>query len=254
MPPASSGVPRRVVLGLVLIGCLAAAMALILARSVYAGGKLAATAIEPAMTGTSRGWPEAGPRILVVGDSRVADWPIARSPRGAVGGLAKSGVGGETSVKLLARWRTMSRPSEGTCVLILTGINDLVAADLNPDRSAAIEAALIRNVSAIAADVRADGMEPIIGAIGQAGSIDGLHQLLGWSDDLRARVDRSNRKLREAALSAGSGWFDTNRALGVGADRQMPARFSTDTLHWNAAAYQALENALTCDSAGRRSR
>lgn len=228
-------------LAAIAVALFVAALAVLALGRGYAMVKLAATASEPAIVRQTDDWPGPPPRVLVIGDSRVARWRPDQDA--GVLRLAISGVGGETSAKLLARWQRSVPPPPGTTVLILTGVNDLVAADLNPDRSAAIEVALVANVAALAKGMEQQGLTPVIGAIGQAGHIDWRRRMLGWSSELYTLIDRSNAKLRALARARGYRWLDTNRALEAGADRRISARFATDTLHWNEAAYRRLEAA-----------
>lgn len=246
MSPGETGAPAR--RGAIAAALLAALLALALAgmivtaRGIYAEGKLAATAVSEATLRLTPNWNSAPNRVLVIGDSRVARWRPGAPAAGSA--LATSGVGGETSAQLLARWRAGAQRPAGATLLILTGVNDLVAADLNPHKAPAIEAALARNVLTIAAEARAAGMVPVIGAVGQAARVDWGRRLLGWSGGLNRRIDRANAGLRTQARAAGHGWFDVNAALGVGDDRIMPPRHALDTLHWTDAAYRALESAL----------
>lgn len=245
MPPGSSGrSPVRKawwVLALAVIAIALVAAGLLAVGRGYAVLKLTQTASEPVVSRQAQGWAESSPRILVVGDSRVARWRTDLTVRGLP--LAVSGVGGETSGQLLARWQTTPPPAQGTTVLILTGVNDLVAADLNPQRSDRIERALLDNVAALAAQMRRQGLVPVIGAVGQAALIDWRRRLFGWSDELYALIDRSNTGLRELATIHGYAWFDTNAAIATSEGRVPPA-FALDTLHWTEPAYRALEAAL----------
>jgi lysophospholipase L1-like esterase len=211
------------------------------AARCYARFKLAQTASGIVVSHASAGWSKGTPRVLAIGDSRVARWiPGEGGPLR----LATSGVGGETSGQLLARWQTTALPPPSTTVLILTGVNDLVAANLNSHRSARIERELIANVGALAAQLRRQGMIPMIGTVAQAAEIDWRRRIFGWSDELRALIERSNTSLRALAQTRGYAWFDTNAALAMGDDQRIPARFALDTLHWNETAYRALERQL----------
>lgn len=226
-------------LGAIAIALVAAG--LLVAGRGYAVLKLTQTASEPVVARHVPGWEARSPRFLVVGDSRVARWHPNPAAQGLL--LAVSGVGGETSGQLLARWQITRPPPQGTTVLILTGVNDLVTADLNPHRSAHIERALIENVAALAAQMRRQGLVPVIGAVGQAAVIDWRRRLFGWSDELYALIDKSNAGLRDLATTHGYAWFDTNAAIATSEGRIPPA-FALDTLHWTEPAYRALEAAL----------
>lgn len=246
MPPVSSARSRFRTIGrgfaLLLLAVVALAAAVIVGGRGYAMLKLTQTGIEPIVARESADWPGATPRTLVIGDSRVARWhPEANTQRLR---LATSGVGGETSGQLLARWQRSASPPPGTTVVIMTGVNDLVAADLNPDRAATIERALVANVATLAAQMRTQQLSPVIGTVGQASKIDLPRRVMGWSDELYALIDRTNAKLVALTVDEGYGLLDTNRALATGDDRRIAVRFATDTLHWNDAAYRSLEAAL----------
>lgn len=246
MAPGSYGSrrlsPAFLAIGLAGLALIALCLGVLAMARGYALLKLTQTASEPVIARQSANWPGAAPRTLVIGDSRVAHWQPAENSHGLR--LATSGVGGETSGQLLARWQRTAPPPPGTRVVIMTGVNDLVAADLNPARAAGIESALVANVAALAGQLERRQMSPVIAAVGQASDIDWRRRLIGWSGGLYALIDSTNAKLLALARAEGYGWVDTNRALEVGTDRHIAARFATDTLHWNDAAYRALEGAL----------
>lgn len=216
--------------------------ALSVARQIYADMKLqrAADAISP--TRFSGDWEKAAMSVLIIGDSRVARWtPLPEDNQIA---FALSGSGGETSNELRGRVGRHVQSLSPDVVIIMVGVNDIVAAQVNPSKAAGLDSALLQNVMQIAQISKSSGAKPVIAAIGQAGPIDWRRGLMGIDDVLYARIDDANRGLRTTAERSGAGWFDVNDAFGAPGSNALPPDLVVDTLHWDAKAYEKLNRHL----------
>ncbi|MEO0870899.1 MAG: GDSL-type esterase/lipase family protein, partial [Pseudomonadota bacterium] len=179
-------------LGLAIVLVLAAG-GLLTARHLYAESKLQRAADTASPTRFSGDWDKAAVSVLIIGDSRVARWsPLPKDDKIA---FALSGSGGETSHELLGRAGRQVQSLSPDVVVILVGVNDVVAAQVNPSKAAKLEAALSQNVIQIAQSSKSAGAKPIIAAIGQAGPIDWRRRLMGIDDELYIRIEKANQDL-----------------------------------------------------------
>jgi lysophospholipase L1-like esterase len=203
--------------------------ALRLARSL----ELAPTALRPT---AAPDWPEGATRVLIAGDSRVAQW----APRPEIPGQAVrfAGIGGETTAELRRRLERDLAFLAPDRLVVAAGINDLVAASLNP--AEAVVAELLVHLAAIADLGRSEGIVVTLATILQPARPDPVRRLFFWSDAIRGLVERTNAGIRELAGREKLRLMDIDAALGTGPAAPLPAEFATDTLHLNAEAYRRL--------------
>jgi lysophospholipase L1-like esterase len=193
-------------------------------------------------------WPEDAERILVIGDSRIARW----QPRPDAPGrhLHFAGLGGETTGQLrrrMVRDLTSLAPEK---VIIAAGINDLVAASLNPAHAAVVVAGVVDNLEAISDAVRARGGEVILLTILRPAPPDPLRRVFAWSDSLPALVASTNDRLRALdAPEQGVRVLDVDALIGGDPVRPLPGEFAADTLHLTSTAYDRL-NILLVEALG----
>lgn len=221
-----------------------AASGLVTARHIYADMKLQRATDPSRPTRFSGSWRKAALNVLVIGDSRVARW--APLPAGEGMALAFSGSGGETSHELFARFdrQVRSLSPAPDVVVIVVGVNDIVAAQLNPSKAAQLTADLSRNVGKIAEISKKLGARPVIVAIGQAGPIDWRRRLMGIDASLYVRIHDANMKLQSTAQRSGAAWFDVNEVFAATPTAGLPKGLAVDTLHWNEKAYQKINSHL----------
>jgi len=191
-------------------------------------------------------WQSDKYRVLLVGDSRIRQWqtlPVSQTVT-----FGKSAIGGETTGQLQDRFKrdvldVTPPPDE---IIFAAGINDLVAASVQtrhvPAIHTEISQLMLEQLQNMADQARARGIKTRIATIVQPTSPDLARRLLFWDDSLYALVSAANAKIPEL----GHDVIDFNAIL-EGGDGPMPERFSVDTLHFNAAAYMALSDALTTE-------
>lgn len=191
-------------------------------------------------------WSAGKTRILLVGDSRIRRWDTL--PGSADVTFGKSAIGGETSGQLAARFQrdvldVTPPPHE---IILATGINDLVAASVQmkhvPALHDEVSQHLLKQLQSMADQARAQGIKVRIATIVQPTTPDLTRRVLFWDDSLYTLVSTLNAQITEL----GHDTIDFNAILS-GGDGPMPTRFSVDTLHFNGAAYRALNDALIAE-------
>lgn len=243
---ASANWPRRLVVAALLLalGAVAGFVAAD-ARQEYAAGKLQkAFALGPAAAASIRfsdNWATAERRLLLVGDSRVAQWRPAPKAPGL--GVAIAGVGGETSSEMLARWRAQTVSPTPDVVLFAVGVNDMVAGGLNPAWADRILANYLNNLQATVASAKSAGADVAVLSILRPATPGFVRKFGAWSDKITELTAAANAGLAEQLNGAsGAALIDANAVFpGPG---PLPAEFAVDALHINAAAYELLNAAV----------
>lgn len=189
-------------------------------------------------------WADAEYRVLLVGDSRIAEWYTLPAVQDAV--FATSGVGGETTAEIRERFardvlELDPAPNE---IVLAAGINDLVGAsvqtrnvpgiyDLATDR-------MLEHLDAMAQEASAQGIKVRLATIVQPTEPDLQRRLLFWDDVLYELVSAANDRIGDLGYEV----VDFNQALS-GGDGPLPGQFARDTLHFNPLGYETLNEALS---------
>lgn len=198
------------------------------------------TALPPAWNGDAR-------RILVVGDSRIADWAVLPERADLI--FATSAIGGETTGQLERRFardvlELSPAPDE---IVLAAGINDLVAASVQRRFAEAIRQEVsdlvVTRLLGLATRAQAAGIDVRIATVVQPASPDMLRGLVFWDDSLYGMVEAVNSRIRALERQGDIRILDLNSML-EGGSGPLPARFSADTLHFNTAAYTTLNMRL----------
>lgn len=178
------------------------------------------------------------PRLVLLGDSRIAQWdPLpAVEPAEVVG----RGVGGETTAQVALRTRRDAIDLGARVVVIQAGINDLKTIGVAPGRAKALEETTYGNLERISRELSGAGVRVFLLTIFPPGKVD-LGRRLIWSDEIEKSVERVNARLRDLEIP-GVEVIDCDPVL-AGEGRLAP-EFSADTLHLNTAGYRALGAAL----------
>lgn len=172
----------------------------------------------------------AGERVETVffGDSIFADWDDA-DPGFFADGRVNRGIGGQTSVVLLARFRNDVLALRPRKVHILVGLNDVAGSSgiVSPD-------SFIANIETLVDLAEGHGVVPVLATIQPAGSFDqpGLVDPAPWIAEL-------NRRLKALAARRGLALADYHAVLADAQGRPI-ARFYRDSVHPSAAGYQAM--------------
>jgi lysophospholipase L1-like esterase len=182
------------------------------------------------------------PRIVLIGDSRIAQWPAGMWPEKWE--IINRGIGRETAAQLALRYQADAVALDPDLIVIEAGINDLVAGSFMDEaagRALADSTATI--LQKLARDASASGHRTLVATIIPAAQPDML-RLLVWNESLRDLVSRANAVLAKSDLPDGAGVIDLAASL-VGDDEKTVADiYRLDTLHFNEAGYDRLTVAL----------
>lgn len=173
-------------------------------------------------------------RIVLIGDSRAAQWPLD-IPGAEVVNL---GVAGQTSAQIRARASAQLRIAKADVVVIQLGINDLKAIAVLPTIRDRIEAELRTNLGAVVADARSGGAQVVVSTVFPRGRL-GLQDRPRWSPEVELAIADFNAYIRSSFPDC----FDAAKMLS-GHGAAVPAEFAADLLHLNAAGYARLNREL----------
>ena len=226
-----------------MLACLVAAAAI--GRMIYAATKLEA-ALGQAQSAATLPAPmprDGRVRLVLFGDSRIVKW--APVPKIVGTQVLRLGRGGETTVEMSARAEAVIRAADPDILVLQGGINDLVAAGLNPGRAEVLMVDVVQTLVALAGTGRALGVQRvIIMTIVRPGRAP-IWRWPFWSVEIPRLVERVNARLIRLAAAEGIEILDADRLLAGPGDGALTPTMALDTLHWRAEAYRRLNAALT---------
>jgi len=177
-------------------------------------------------------------RLVLLGDSRIAQWGVPPLPSGFV--AVNRGVGGQTSAQILLRLDRDALALGPRVVVVEAGINDLKTIGLFPSRRAAIVRGCLTNLRGIVARLRGGGVVVVVLTVFPVGRVN-LARRPFWSD---ATVDAVGEVNRAILGMAGPGVVAVDCDAVLAEGRRINPAFEADTLHLNPAGYRALDAAL----------
>jgi lysophospholipase L1-like esterase len=232
----------RIVLFLLLCSLVVNGYGLVCIRSLY--GRLLKSQLYPTGIPPVSEWPisnndsDLRTRILMLGDSRIADWNPLPDLSSAV--VSRAGIGGMTSsqLDLLIETAPFSRPPD--CVIIQIGINDLKAIGVFPEQREEILNLCEQNIRHIVNHLMKANIKVVFTTIFPP-AIPEWHRRLVWSDQIRIAVNELNDRVRQ--------WkyptlvvIDCDSILKSG-DRLNPL-YAVGALHINSAGYDKLNRLI----------
>jgi lysophospholipase L1-like esterase len=219
----------------VLLGLVLAATAG-LYRQAYVSGKLAAA--EGRMA-EKVSWPEQGRAdVILFGDSRIALWQPMPDLPGV--NIQNRGIGGSTTRQMLARFETDVLDMAPKIVVIQAGVNDLVAAGLNPDHQERLLAATVANIREMCKRASERGIKVVLLKVIPPASASVLRWFF-WSNDIPVLVERVNLEL-DHIQSGSIEVFDVEKALLI--NGKWPEAYVADELHVTRDAYVTINAEL----------
>ncbi len=178
--------------------------------------------------------------VTLFGDSRIADWnPVPRAEGYAV---VRRGIGGESTAQMLYRYQSDVLALRPKAVIIQAGINDLVAAGLDPEAEDRVFQNAVANLETMVTRARIAGIQVILLTIIPP-SAPGIFRRLVWSDRIPLLVERTNRKLVPLHAPPWVHVIDTRRVLQTDLGDWKPD-VNLDTLHLTPAGYAELNIAV----------
>jgi lysophospholipase L1-like esterase len=178
-------------------------------------------------------------RIIIFGDSRVAQWdPIPTAPNAQV---VLRGVGRETIAQMRYRFESDVLTLKPNIVIIQAGINDLVAGVSVPTTGADIPDRTFSILRSFIEQSRSAGIQVIIATVVRPGPVPFWRRFF-WSDSVVNDVERFNGYIRRLA-GDGIKILDADKLL-INERQSVVEAYSADTLHFTKSGYQKLDEAL----------
>jgi lysophospholipase L1-like esterase len=227
---------------LMLVVALCAVFAV---RAAWIKGKIAALTSPPLplyAEANSRVSPKGTrARVVLIGDSAVSRWPMTNL--GERLEFINRGIGGETVAQLARRFESDALALCPDVILILAGMNDLVAASLMEQSGArAVVRSTSETLRALADRATSSGSFVLVATIIPPARPE-VWRLPVWSESLRVFVAEVNTSLRRSSLPDRASLIDFSSAL-VNGDKKLPDEYRLDTLHLNGLGYKRLTEVL----------
>lgn len=183
--------------------------------------------------------PAPGRRLVVFGDSRAAQFALPQA--GAGRQVVNRGLAGESTVQMAYRFEADVLSLSPDVVVIVAGINDLVAAANLPEMERAAMAAAAANIARFARAAAAAGSEVVISTVVRPAAPRLIRRPF-WSDRVYELVAELNGQIR-ALAGPHIRVLEADALLADDAARLPPA-FATDEIHLSTTANAVLDGAL----------
>jgi lysophospholipase L1-like esterase len=223
-----------------LILCIAL---LVLARHHYA--EVLAAKVWPAGKVVVAHSARAAPQsitILLLGDSRVADW---KSPRIEGWHVLNEGIGGLTSAELALNCGTILEQTRPQGVVIQIGINDLKLLGVRPECRMAVIDGCVSNILVVVNECRRLGAQVVLTPVWPVGRVSGVRRLV-WSDAIEPAVAETNQRLTDLLSNkAGVYVVDIFAELTKRLSTSQRLQLYRDTLHLKPDVYLSLSELLS---------
>lgn len=190
-------------------------------------------------SGSSVSTNQPGLLVVVVGDSRAAAWPTPEESNGYR--FVNRAVGNQTTIQILGRLEDDVLRTKPNIVLLQAGVNDLKTLPLFPERRDDIVSACKANLKRIVSQCSKQKSMVIISTIFPVGK-PSLQRQPFWSKDIAPSIQEVNAFLK--SLSSDNVVILDSYAILCGDGNLIRAEYSTDTLHINAAGYDAANQEL----------
>ncbi len=175
--------------------------------------------------------------VLLLGDSRMAQWDLPQLPGWRV---VNAGAGGLTTGQLRLCAPQLLDKFHPDAVVLEAGINDLKLIGLRTELSPQIVLLAASNLTAVVRECAACHCQVIVLETWPAGKPD-LERRLVWSAEIPAAVDALNAQLQKLdAAEQGIRVVDLFKEAGL----KPKAGLYRDTLHFKPEVYQHLTPAL----------
>jgi len=187
---------------------------------------------------------EAAPTILLLGDSRVAEWPEFKLPGAQV---VNGGVGGQTTAQLLLHCGPTLDRIHPQVVVLQAGINDLKAIGLYPELRDRITSTCRSNLLAVVEECERRRIRVLVMAVWPAGRVAGMRRLV-WNKHIAEAVGETNHGLEQALANRPFvRWTDLFSRLDPKAVAGGGVSLYRDTLHLRPESYGYFTPLLIAD-------
>jgi len=223
----------------ILVGALAGNAGLILLARRFYAERLVAQVWPQGLNTPVLAGPGAsgGQTLLLMGDSRVADWGLPQFKNWRV---INAGVAGSTTAQLVLRSGELLEKTHPQIVVIQSGINDLKILGVRPELRAAVVSTTVSNLTRVAEECRLRKVRPLLTLVWPACETKGIRRLVLTRTVNEALVD-VNRKLESLRADPRSFRIvDLFGDLTKDSPPESHERLYRDALHLNAGAYTRL--------------
>lgn len=182
------------------------------------------------------------PRIVLIGDSRIAQWPTATL--GDKWEVINRGIAGETVQQLAKRFDADALDLDPDVIVIEAGINDLVAASFMDDaEKLQVQKRTNSALQSLAGQGTAAGHHVIVATIIPPARSE-LWRFALYDASLRRLVIDFNSELRAIHWPERASLLDLILFLPPVDNAELPDEYRRDFLHLNMAGYSHLNSAL----------
>jgi len=180
--------------------------------------------------------PLPAPSLLLIGDSRVDEWPV----EGFTGWhVARRGLPGETSIGASSRLGDLMRELKPQKVVIFTGVNDLIPVGGYPEQKDELVDGAVDAIAGMATKAESQGADVLVICV-LPGSHRAENRASVWNQQVEQAVRELNAKL---GPKLGSKFLDVQPEL-VDVDGYLKFDLTRDHLHLNSAGYAKLTAAV----------
>lgn len=198
-----------------------------LARAASCGPDL----VQPGSTAIEAG-------IVLLGDSRIADWGIPSFNNNSQKSIVNLGSYGGTSAELLCQINAIKQALSADTFILQIGINDIVTASLLPPnaRERLIQKTIL-NIRTIASSLSTPNSTLLLIEVPPPAKLDIARNLV-WGGGIKEDVNRLNKALRQMQ----SDKIQVIGLEGVLLDQKgdVISKYVRDALHWNTEAYDKM--------------
>lgn len=181
--------------------------------------------------------PLPAPSLLLIGDSRVDEWPV----EGFAGWhVARRGLPGETSIGAASRLDDLLRELQPQKVVIFTGVNDLIPIGGYPEQKSELVDGAVDAITGMATRAESQGADALVICV-LPGSRRAENRASVWNQQVEQAVRELNDKLRS---KLGSKFLDVRPEM-LDSDGYLKFDLTRDHLHLNSAGYAQLTSAVT---------
>ena len=175
--------------------------------------------------------------VLLMGDSRMADWGLPQVENWRV---LNAGLPGVTTAQLASCCRAILNQVQPQVVVIQIGINDLKLLGVRPDLGDAVTGNCVSNILTIVTECRRAGARVVVTPVWPVGKVT-LARRLVWSIAVDPTVAETNARLRRLlANEDGVYVVDLFLELTRGLSKENREQLYRDTLHLKPETYARL--------------
>lgn len=182
------------------------------------------------------------PRIVLIGDSRIAQWPAGELPGRFE--VINRGIGGETAAQLVKRFDADALALDPDLIVVQAGMNDLVAASLmDTEQGDAVRVLTREALVTMAKRAHAAGRPILLTTVIPPARPDFIRRPV-WSASLPDLAADVNADLKKVRLPEELRVIDLSADLTARDGTMLNDDYRRDTLHLNEVGYKRLTQNL----------